>query len=970
MSKLIKTQPSKTQPAKAKSGVLNESGPVAIAPRLRDKILRRSLPALPPRVAAPESGINPNELASALKRVHDAIEGPALEKRKAVLQHLKTTLTDAKGRAQLMFESARLGGLETARLLASIHTDILEALYHYTIENVIPASNPSASERLALCAVGGFGRAEMAPGSDLDILFLQTDAKSSAWGESVTEYILYMLWDMGLTVGQSCRTVDQCITLAKEDQTILTALLDARYIAGDKDLALSLLVRFRREIAKGKGRAYINSKLEERDGRHNREGNSRYVIEPNIKEGKGGLRDLHVLYWIAKFIDMDGQINDPQRASDYVAMGLFDESAADRFVRAADFLWRTRCHLHYTSGRATEALSFDYQTKLSRKMGYASGPVEVAVEKFMREYFTNAREVGALTRIACAKLEAVNNLILPQGLDRFLPRSRRGLKSKNFFIDHGRLSFEDPMQIRENPSQILQLFEIAGRRNLDIHPDALQAIDFRRNLIDNNFRKDPKNAQLFLKTLLGSKAPGATFKIMNESGVLGRYLIEFGGIVARTQFNMHHAYTVDEHTLGLVRYFHDLESGQLDEDNPIAAEFVKDFTQSQRRILYMACLLHDTGKGVGDQCIEGARLSRRACRRMGMDADEIDTISWLIRRHLDMSDTAQRRDISDPETIKAFAETVGSLERLQMLMALTVVDIRAVGPGIWNDWKGVLLRDLYRATAGYLDDKPNIAPRSRANAARETLMERLPEGVRERVKSTMLALDDAYWLRFSVADRVRHARFIDSVLEDDQAHAVNTRRDKPRDVTELWVISQDRKGLFSDLSGAIAASGASVSGAQLHTTESGFVFDIFYLQNADGLAFGRASNHSLEVLRHKTLAAARGDGVAAPQRMPPKSSRARAIPITPAVRFVDRDAEDRVVIEIEGRDRPGLLHGLSTVLTDHDLTIYSAHIEAVGAMAIDSFYVKYIPGTDEWRVAKRAQIKADLLAVLRDPEDG
>ena len=954
---------------KKSPNVPDESGPVAIAPRFRDKILRRSALSLPPKVAAPHSGIEPKALTQALKDIHGKAEGTELEARKVVLVHLKTTLDEAKDRARLLFESARLGGLETARLLASIHTDILEALYLYTTQTVIRASNPTEAERLALCAVGGFGRAEMAPGSDLDLLFLQTDKKSSAWGESVTEYILYMLWDMGLKVGQSSRTVDQCMSLAKEDQTILTALLDARYIAGDKDMALSLFVRFRREIAKGKGRAYINAKLEERDIRHNREGNSRYVIEPNIKEGKGGLRDLHVLYWIAKYIDTDGQINDPQRASDYVAMGLFDESAADRFVRAADFLWRTRCHLHYTSGRDTEALSFDFQTKLARKMGYASGPVEVAVEKFMREYFTNAREVGALTRIACAKLEAVNSLLLPQGLDRFLPYRRRGVKSENFFIDHGRLSFKDPMQIRENPSQILKLFEIAGRRNIDIHPDALSAIDFRRNLIDNNFRKDPQNAKLFLQTLLGSKAPGAVMKIMNDSGVLGRYLIEFGGIVARTQFNMHHAYTVDEHTIGLVRYYHDLERGDLADENPVATEFVKGFTQSQRRILYLACLLHDTGKGVGDQCIEGARLSRRAGRRMGLDPDEIDTISWLIRRHLDMSETAQRRDISDPDTIKTFAETVGSLERLQMLMALTVVDIRAVGPGIWNDWKGVLLRDLYRATAEYLDDKPNIAPRSRANAARETLLERLPASLRQRVEPVMKKLPDAYWLRFSVMDQVRHARFFDSVLEDGQKHAVHSRQDKPRDVTELWVITQDRKGLFADLTGAISASGASISSARLHTTDEALVFNVFYLQNTDGLAFGRESSHAIDVLRKKTLSAARGETIRVPTVSALPSRRANAIPITPVVRFVDREEKDRVVIEIEGRDRPGLLHALSRVLTDHDLTIYSAHIEAVGVMAVDSFYVQYIPGTDEWRKTKRAGITDDLMRVLRGDDE-
>ncbi len=941
-----------------------------IAPRLRDKILRRAPMSLPAQISAPNSGIDMDELRAQLTHIAKNTSGPHSNIRAQALTLLKTKLDEAKDNAQELFESARLGGLESARLLAAIHTDILRIIYDFTTRHIVRASNPTPSERIAVCAVGGFGRGEMAPGSDLDLLFLQADKKISAWSESVTEYILYMLWDMGLKVGQSSRTAEQCINLAHEDQTILTALLDCRFIAGDDSLALELLTKFRRDISKGNGRGYITAKLTERDERHKREGNSRYVIEPNIKEGKGGLRDLHVLYWIARYLDKNGVINDPQRADDYVAMGLFDEGAADRFVRAADFLWRTRCHLHYTAGRATESLTFDHQTKLARKMGYASGPVEVAVEKFMREYFTNAREVGALTRIACAKLEAEKALLLPKGLDQFLPRSRRALKDKSFIIDHGRLSFADPMQIRENPSLILRLFEIAGQKNYDLHPDALTAIDFRRNLVDNNFRKDPKNAKIFLSSLLDSSSPAAVMKLMNEAGILGRYLIEFGGIVGRTQFNMHHAYTVDDHTLGLVRYFEQLEQGELKDDNPIATKFVQDFTHSQRRILYMACLLHDTGKGVGDQCIEGARLSRRAGRRMGLDINEIDTISWLIRRHLDMSETAQRRDISDPETIKSFAEKMGSLERLQLLMALTVVDIRAVGPGIWNDWKGSLLRELYLSSASYLDDKPNIAPRSRALAAQETLFERLPDTVRTGVEPLMSHLGDNYWLSFGITDQVRHARFFNNSFDDGQDHAVHTRINKKANITELWVLTHDRAGLFTAITGAIFASGASISGARLHNYKAGNddaprIFDIFYLQNIDGSIFGQDNKRVLDLLTKNTLAAARGQEVVIPAAPKSYSKRADAIPIKSSVRFEDRPAEDVVFLELMGRDRPGLLYELAKVLTDEGIIILSAHIEVVGTMAVDSFYLKYVQGTDEWRAQKRDRIKNKLLTVLK-----
>ncbi len=879
-------------------------------------------------------------------QINDVIceDDSADTKRSAAMTAARIWLDESNALTRKMFEMGRIGGLETARRISKTHSQLVTAIYDFTVSHILPVANPTKGQRISLCAVGGFGRGEMAPHSDLDLLFIQADKKLSAWSESVTEYILYMLWDLNLKVGQSFRTIDQCIKLSKDDQTILTSLLDLRFLAGDAELADDLKKRFAKHIARSKGREFIKSKLSERDERHEREGNSRYKIEPNVKEGKGGLRDLHALYWIARFLDKAGDITDPQRSKDYVDLGLFDERSAKRFTQAADFLWRTRIYLHYLSDRPTEKLSFDYQTQLAPKMGHASGPIEVSVEKFMREYFTNSREVGALTRIACAKLEQDNKLGLPGGLERLLPTSRRLRKQDGFIMTRGRINFADPLQMKDNPSLILRLFQLAGENNFDIHPDAISAIRFRRNLIDNAFRKDPKNAQIFLDTLLKSRAPGATMKVMNEAGVLGRYLIEFGGIVARTQFNMHHAYTVDEHTIGLVRYFHDLSVGKLERENPIATEFVSDFTTSQRRILYMTCLLHDTGKGVGDQCIEGARLSRRACARLGLDPDEIETISWLIRRHLDFSETAQRRDISDPETIETFAKLVGSIERLQLLMALTIVDIRAVGPGIWNDWKGTLLRQLYENTLAYLDDKPNLGPESRAQAGRDNLMERLPESVAKHARDAMTALPDNYWLSNNLTEQTRHAKFFAAMVEDDLSAIVRTRLDKKRDITELWIAGSDRPGLFSDLTEAISSVGASVVGARLFTGRNGQVFDIFYLQNSDGLAFGRNSNHVLDTLIRRARAAAldEAETLSVPDYRP--SRRARAIPITPAVRVLrerrDDSEAERILIEVEGRDRPGLLYALAKTFAAHNAAILSAHIEVVGVMAIDTFYIR------------------------------
>lgn len=918
------------------------------------------------RDAKPGTGIRVETLCAELDKIAEA-GGPKL--RTHVLTYLKEQLAGAKAHARERFEKGRLDGLETARVLAAIHDQIIIALWEHATSHVVVAENPTPSERLSLCAVGGYGRGEMAPESDVDLLFLIADKSGSAHTESLTEYMLYMLWDLGLKVGHATRTVDQCVKLAKEDQTILTSLLDLRYLSGDRDLADSLYRTYRRTITRGKGRAYIAEKLAERDARHDREGNSRYVIEPNIKEGKGGLRDLHVLYWIMRFLDQaareDRPVADPQGAKAYVAAGLLDARAAKRFARAADFLWRTRHHLHWVAGRATETLSFDQQVKLARLMGHASGPVEEAVERFMREYFTNAREVGALTRIACAKLEAEKALRLPAGLYAFMPTQRRNLKNTDLKFDRGRLNFTDPLQIREKPSLILQIFETAGRRNVDIHPDAFSAIDFRRNLIDQDFRRDPQNSKIFQKILLGAKAPYATLKTMNEAKVLGRYLSEFGGIVARTQFNMHHAYTVDEHTLRLVDHFDDLMHGRLAEDIPAASEIAKGFDETQKLTLMLTCLLHDTGKGKGDQSVEGAQLARRACRRLNVSKQVTDDVAWLVRRHLDMSETAQRRDISDPDTIAEFAALVGSPARLQMLYVLTVADIRSVGPGVWNDWKAVLLRNLYHATLGYLDGREELAPAARAASLEEQLLERLPGTMGGDVAPIVAQLPQSYWLNFNMTDFVRHARFFNSVVDSGLSTAresiTQTRVDKTRNVTELWVLTQDRPSLFADLTLAICAAGAVVAGARLNTGAGGLVFNVFYLHSSDGDAYGAQAEHQLDAIRRMSHRAAVGDVEALNVPAPIRSRRAGAIPVRARTRFIDTSTEDLTILEIQGRDRPGILHAIAGILQRMGLDVQSAHIEVVGATAIDTFYIR-----GDLPAKRRKSLKAELLDLLRD----
>ena len=820
--------------------------------------------------------------------------------REEVLERLKHIRHRDIQKIEKNFVAGTHSALETASALSNLHDSLLIALFDQACKQV-----GIELDAMSLCAVGGYGRGEMAPFSDLDLLFLCTPKSDKGKCAEVTEYVLYILWDMGLKVGHATRSPAQCLEIAREDETVLTALLDLRWLAGAKDPAARVVDLLARERTRAKKRRYIAAKLAARDRRHDVEGNSRYVIEPNVKEGKGGLRDLHELYWIARFVyggRRKGAPLTPHGVASYLKLGLLNKRAAERFEQAAEFLWAVRIHLHMLSGRAVEILSFDKQAELARRMGFTDPAPEKRVEAFMLGYFNTTREVGALTRMACAKLEAESELLLPQGLDRLLPTARRGLKEPGFVLDHGRLNFAAPGRLRKNPTMMLHLFRIAGARNLDIHPGAFQTIMANANKIDDCFRQDTQVFSVFTQILLDSEAPGAILRLMNETGLLGAYLPEFGGIVGRTQFNMHHAYTVDEHTLSLVSFLNDLERGELEREHPLSSGFVPDWDRRTRLLVYLACLFHDVGKAEKDQCEDGARLATGACLRLGLPDADVETISWLVRTHLLMSETAQRRDISDLDTVKGFAQAVGSLKRLQMLTALTVVDIRAVGPGIWNDWKGELLRQLYySARTCHMGMELEARPQSFGD---QTAFERA---------------------------RAKAAR---------KAHYVKAKLNRSNDITELWVLTKDRPHLFADLAGAIAASGASIVSAKLHTASDGRVFNRFYLQNTEGRAYGRLHKHRLKELETRTLAAAQGifDGEVPSAVL--ESRRARAIPVHPRISIECQNSKD-MMIEITARDRPGLLHDLASVLADYHLSVRSAHIEVLGPKAIDVFYCTY-----------------------------
>ncbi len=888
--------------------------------------------------------------------------------RKAALDILKQALFRGRMIAKERLENGA-GGIETARLLSGVTDEVVTALWDFTTVHVFRARNPTEGERLALMAVGGYGRGTLAPFSDLDLLFVRP-YKQTAHAESVIEYMLYALWDLGFKVGHASRTIEECIRLSRQDFTIRTSILEARRLAGDEKLAEDLVRRFQNDVVRGTGAEFVAAKLKERDERHARAGASRYMVEPNIKEGKGGLRDLNTLFWIAQYL------HPGQSIEKVMQLEMFERREVRAFIQAFDFLWAVRSHLHFATGRPEERLTFDLQPEIARRMGYGDRGDAPAVERFMRRYFLIAKEVGALTRVFAAKLEAERVKSRPTGISRLLPKRRpktKPLDEPGFHEVGGRLGIDGPETFERDPVNLLRLFKIADERNLDLHPDAFTAATRAINLITSAVRRDRHAAQVFISILAHGRDPQRTLTLMTEANVLGRYLPEFGRIVAQMQFNMYHSYTVDEHTLRAVGVIADIAAGRFAEDHPLATAVMPLIVD--REALFLAMLLHDTGKGgAGGQEKAGARAARQACERLGLDRAKIELVAWIVEHHLVMSDTAQKRDISDPRTVTDFAKIVETPERLRLLLVLTVADIRAVGPGVWNGWKGQLLRELYGSTeaifrGGRGSDSAAALRRYHENAAYDARVNVARADPASEVWAD--AMEDAYFSAFSGIEVLAHAALSRRATTEGGAAAEGKIR-ADRTAAEVSVAATDRPRLFVDLAEAITGAGANIVGARVFTSRAGQALDVFNVQDGAGQPYGADNPRSLPRLIEALEASARGEPALGEPRRTGDLSRTAAFAIEPAVMLDNEASETSTVVEASGRDRPGLLAALARTIADAGLNILSAHIDGYGERAVDAFYVTGPDGKKLADVRKGNALKTALLSALTDaePEQG
>ncbi|MEM9502073.1 MAG: [protein-PII] uridylyltransferase [Pseudomonadota bacterium] len=907
-----------------------------------------------PRVPGQRAIIDRRALA---ERVATLTQQQGEAARPAILDELRKALDNGRNELARRLAEKPSAGYECVHGYSFLIDQLVRVIHDYLVEYVYPVPNRTAAERLAILAVGGYGRAEMAPHSDVDIAFI-TPMKRAPWCEQVIEAMLYLLWDLGLKVGHSSRTVADTMAMAKEDLTIRTALLEGRLVWGEQALYDELRQRFWSEVVRGSERQFLTQKLEERNLRHKRMGDSRYVVEPNIKDGKGGLRDLQTLYWIGKYIHR------AETASELVNVGLLTKVEYRSFRRAEGFLLAVRSHMHIITNRPEDRLTFDLQREVAARMNFADRPGKSAVERFMQFYFLQVKRVGNLTGVFLAHLdEEFAKKRVRSGF--FAGWNAKSRDLRGYVVEAGKIRAPGDDWFKQDPVRLIEIFQLAEAEGLEVHPDTMRQADRDSKLIKASVRKDQRANALFLDLLAGRKDPETALRWMNEAGVFGRFVPDFGRVNAQMQFDMYHHYTVDEHTIRAIGLLSQIERGLLETDHPRATKQVHRL--ASRRAIYVAVLLHDIAKGRGgDHSVLGADVARKLCPRFGLDDKETELVAWLVLQHLLMSSTAQKRDLTDPKTIEDFVGEVKTIERLRNLAILTVVDIRAVGPGTWNSWKGQLLGELYDAAQERLRlGHKRSGRKQRVEAKKAAAREQLGKKA-YLVAEVGEVLSDAYWIAEPEDIIAKNLIQYEEARRIEDHLSIHCEVDEERGATLVSVIAADHPGLFYRMAGGIHLAGANIIDARIHTAMNGYAVDNFLVQDLHGEPF--REEQQIERLKKGIRDALLANIELVPKlaARPLMHSRANTFNVAPRVNFDNSASNHFTVIEVTARDRPALLNRLAHALYKANLIVQSAHVTAYGESAADTFYVTDLTGAKITAPDRLSEIESALLAAASD----
>ncbi len=816
----------------------------------------------------------------------------------------------------------------------------------------------------SIIAVGGYGRGELAPHSDLDLLFLlpknlqKNEIKKI---EKVVQLILYVLWDLGYKVGHSTRTIDDCIEKSKLDLTISTSLLERRFVYGNEKTYNLLNNKFSSYIEKTKILDFVEAKLEESDLRHKRFGGSRYVVEPNVKDGKGGLRDLHTLIWISKFVYKVDSI------SRLINMGALSKHEASSFSEAQRFLLSVRCHLHYRAAREDDRLAMDAQLDIAKTMNFKNTITHKDVERFMKRYFLATKTVGNLTRIFCAAIETEFNKPLRLNFLSF----KKSEDVYPFNIELGRLFIKNKNILSENPINIIKLFHISHNKNIDIHPKTLRYIMSLTRLINFEVRHDFGANKMFLDILTSQKEPTRTLRLMNESNILGKFIPEFQKIVGLMQFDMYHSYTVDEHTIFTISNLHSLKNGEFKNFAPLASKVILEI--SSYKCLFVAMLLHDIAKGKkGDHSENGALIASDVCPRLGLSKEETVTVEWLILHHLLMSKTAFRYELGDPKIIRDFAKKVQSVEMLKLLLVLTVADIKGVGPEIWNDWKGSLITELYLKSLDVLKrnkSDSNIIenPKTPKEFLEIHLSKKGMKGL--EIKKYCSNYYNNYWEIFNLPTIINHFEIFTKMKNESKKYKIHVFNENKLKATELLVIAPDHHGLFSLISGLVASSGYDIVNAKIITRSDGYALDTFFIQNKDRKPITE-DYHKQKLIKTITLGLEGNFNIekALKNRWEEIPARFRAVKAPARVVIDNKTSNEYTILEIKCKNVPAVLYRITKMITSLGFQINTANVSTYGDRVVDIFYIKNAFGSKVDDNLTMEKVKKSILKILEETD--
>ena len=843
----------------------------------------------------------------------------------------------------------------TAAVRLAHWSDVLITAVFEQIQNAKPESHRTP---MALVGLGGYGRGQLAPHSDIDLLFLTQNPISDDSAGAV-EALLYVLWDAGFKVGQAVRSMNQCMTEANEDVRTLTSMIENRLITGDVGLSTRLndkIIRLLR--GGGRSRRFTDEKMAERRNRYMQPGNSRYALEPHVKEGIGGLRDLHTLYWItlARFADSGPTLLHEQ--------GLLTAGQAERMRTAETFFWTVRFHLHLLTGRGEDRLTFDLQLDVAKALGYAPRGGQQAVERFMTRYYKMTRDVGALSYFVLASVlddvKAEGSLSLPNFL---IPRS----EIDGFQVQDNRLRVSRARQFDEAPIDLIRIFRVSLDEGLEIHPKTLQTIMQKARMVSANGLHDDREANsVFLDILTHRHNPLEILRLMNDTSVLGYLLPEFGAVVGMMQFNRYHHYTVDEHTLRAVGVMHRVAADQGDDGMGRASAVFGDIVQT--RALYVAMLLHDLMKGRDEPHeILGAEMAKQMGPRMGLTESETSFVAWLIREHLNMSAVAFQRDIDDPEVIKDFAAQAGSLERLRALFVLTVADIRAVGPDVWNGWKASLLGQLYVGAADVLTlgtDSPRDADRARE--CQDTVEAANGPDRSDQLETLRQVAPRSYWLAYDPDTIVCHLDLMAETEARDAKIGVSFRQYDNEGWTEVFVYVLDHAGMFAGIAGAVGVCGFDIDGAKAHTLGNSMVLDTFAVSTHQGDALDNSQRDRLRETIFRVVTGEMRLGPEIEKRLKRRSQRIQVLDPDHAIVVNNRASDKFTLLEVSGPNRPGELYRITRALGADGLAIHSAKISSYGQRYVDVFYLLDGLGGKIESTDRLARIRTRVMESLSD----